>query len=227
MLVGIFGNLGSAKTLTLTMLTWLYKNVKNAFVACNYRNDCADLVLSAEELLMQISDIGKEHTIKALFLDELGRILAATAWYTDVNTILGKIFTESRKKGFDIIYTSQSSMMVDRNVRRITDIVLLPEYNERTTKVKIDTYEMKGLYWMKGEDLDFTGKKYFDLYDTNEIIEPNKIAIVDYYTELLKNNKKLYSKVFEITNKKDRLDYISFHLNVTIKFAKQILLEIQ
>lgn len=229
MLVGIFGNLGSAKTLTLTMLSWLYKNVKRAYVACNYRNECADLVLSAEELLMQISELGKEfpNRPKALFLDELGRILTATDWYTDVNTILGKIFTESRKRGFDIIYTSQSAMMVDRNVRRITDIVLLPQYNEKSTKVTVETYEMRGLFWVPDDDLKFEGRKYFDVYDTNEIIEPNKQAIVNYYSNKLQQDKDLYYRLGLITNKKDRLDYLSFHLNIKLKLAKLILIDIQ
>jgi len=227
MLVGIFGNLGSAKTLTLTMLSWLYKHRKGAFVASNYSNECADLILSAEELLMQISELGKGHNQKSLFLDELGRILTATDWYTDVNTILGKIFTESRKRGFDIIYTSQSAMMVDRNVRRITDIVLLPSYNEKSTKVTIEPYEMKGLFWLPAEDLTFMGKNYFNLYDTNEVIEPNKQAIVKYYAKKLEEDKSLFNKVKLMTRKSDRTDYISFHLNVKVKLAKLILLDLQ
>lgn len=227
MLVGIFGNLGSAKTLTLTMLSWLYKHRKKAFVASNYNNECADLVLSAEELLMQISELGKGYDQKALFLDELGRILTATDWYTDINTILGKIFTESRKRGFDIIYTSQSAMMVDRNVRRITDIVLLPSYNEKSTKVVVETYEMKGLFWIPQDDLKFTGSKYFDLFDTNEVIEPDKQAIVKYYSIKLKNDKGLFNEVQLMNRKSDRIDYISFHLNIKTKLAKLVLLDLQ
>lgn len=227
MLVGIFGNLGSAKTLTATMLAWIYKHKKGAFVASNYRNECSDLVLSAEELLMQISELGKGFSQRALFLDELGRILTATDWYTDVNTILGKIFTESRKRGFDIIYTSQSAMMVDRNVRRITDIVLLPSYNDKTTKVTIEPYEMKGLFWVPTDDLNFTGKLYFDLYDTNEIIEPNKQAIVKYYSKKLQDDSALFNEIQLMTRKADKTDYISFHLNIKVKLAKLILLDIQ
>lgn len=227
MLVGIFGNLGSAKTLTATMLSWLYKHKKGAFVASNFRNECADLVLSAEELLMQISELGIGYEQRALFLDELGRILSATDWYTDVNTILGKIFTESRKRGFDIIYTSQSAMMVDRNVRRITDIVLLPEYNEKTTKVTVEPYEMKGLFWLPQDDLKFLGSRYFDMYDTNEIIEPNKQAIVKYYADKLKNNLSLFNEVKLMTRKNDKIDYISFHLNIKVKLAKLILLDLR
>ncbi len=227
MLIGIFGNLGSAKTLTSTMLMWLYKFRKNSYVASNYKVVFADLVLSAEELLMQISELGKEHETKALFLDELGRILTATDWYTDVNTILGKIFTESRKRGFDIIYTSQSAMMVDRNVRRITDIVLLPSYNDKTTKVIVEPYEAKGLFWVPADDLKFLGKVYFDMYDTNEIISPNKIAIVNYYVNQLKNNLELFNGVLALNKKGDRVDYISFHMNIKTKLAKLILLEIQ
>ncbi len=227
MLVGIFGNLGSGKTLLEVMLAWLYKYKKEAFVASNFRLVFADLVLSAEELLMQISDLGKGHKIKALFLDELGRILTATDWYTDVNTILGKIFTESRKRGYDIIYTSQSALMVDRNVRRITDIVLLPDFNDRTKRVTVQTHESKGLFWLQGDDLNFDGSLYFDFYDTNEIITPNKVSIVNYYADKLKDNSELMKRIEKLKAKADKIDFISFHLSIKTKLSKLVYFEIQ
>lgn len=227
MLIGIFGNLGSGKGLTQTMLSWLYKHRKNAFIACNYKNTIADLILSAEEILLQIPTIGKGYSLKGIFLDELGGILTATDWYSDINTILGTIFRESRKRGCDIIYTSQSPMMVDRNVRRITDIVLLPEYNPKNNKVKIEIHESRGIYWIKDSDLTFDGKLYFDIYDTNEIILPNKIAIKNYYVDKALNDPTLLEELSKVNSKNDRIEQITFYMNIKTKLAKLVLLDIQ
>jgi len=224
MLVGIFGNMGSGKTLLLTMLTYLYKIKKSSFVATNYYNQISDLILSAEELLMSISDLNKSST-NLLALDEIGKIATATSWYTDINEIIGKIFTESRKKNFDIIYTSQSAMMVDRNIRRVTDIILLPQYNSKTSKVIVDYYEFRGTAWFKDEPFDFRGEQFFDFYNTDEVILPNKQAIVNYYIKQLREDKELYSKILACEKPKDRLEQLTFYMSIKLKLAKMMILE--
>lgn len=222
MLIGIIGNMGAGKTLLLTFLTWIYKHKKNAFVATNYRNHVADLTLSAEELLVQISDLNKKE-INLLAIDEIGKIAQATNWYTDINDIIGKIFTESRKRNFDIAYTSQSALMVDRNIRRVTDITLLPQYDTKTKEVTVAYFEYKGIYWLRDEDFNFNGEQFFNLYDTNEVILPNKESIVNYYMNELLKNETLYQRVLEVSKKSEQLDLITFYMGIKSKLAKMIL----
>jgi len=152
MLVGIFGALGRGKTLLLTVLTYIYRTSKDAFIGTNYVNQCADITLSAEELLIQLDTLDRKDT-NMLALDELGRILDSTKWMSDINETLNKIFLTSRKIGFDIYYTSQSALMVDRNVRRITDIILIPEIDIKRNILTVVSYEQKMLQWLPSLDV--------------------------------------------------------------------------
>jgi len=225
MLVGIFGALGRGKTLLLTVLTYIYRTSKDAFIGTNYVNQCADITLSAEELLIQLDTLDRKDT-NMLALDELGRILDSTKWMSDINETLNKIFLTSRKIGFDIYYTSQSALMVDRNVRRITDIILIPEIDIKRNILTVVSYEQKMLQWLPSLDVIPNIDKYFSLYNTNEIIDCDKQAIISHYADRVLSDNDLLAKIISCNKRSDMIEVLVFHLTIKKPLAKQVLFEI-
>lgn len=222
-LVGIFGSLGSGKTLLLTILGYLAKTKDNAFVLANYETTFADHTASIEEILLMLDDIVRPDRPNLCLFDELGTLLKAVDFMQSDNELLTSIFLKSRKKGADIYYTSQSALMVDRNVRRITDVVLFTHYDAKKQRVYAQRSDSTGTGWIstEGKDLVFDAKNYFNLYDTNEIVEPDRFKILDYLYQKVVENKELMDRMQNIS-KNERLELMTFTMKVSKKLAKII-----
>jgi hypothetical protein len=87
-----------------------------------------------------------------------------------------KVLLKSRKRDLDILYTTQSLGQVDVRIRRISDFIAIPSFNEQTGKTIVRLYTHPSGYLLKV--LKFDGRKIFPLYDTSEEIslpdEPKK-----------------------------------------------------
>jgi hypothetical protein len=225
MLIGIHGSLGSGKTLLLTFLLARLK-VKGYQIWTNFQCSFADVVKSAEELILDLEErqqMPNYRDIKiALGLDELGRILKAIGFMTTSNELLDNIIVMSRKLNTDILYTSQHRMMVDRQVRRITDVLIQTAYNDKTTKVTSEVWTREGLTW---EISEFTidGSKMFEHYDTYELVLPDKEAIVKKLFVKAKRNKELMKKLREQTKKPDKIELLKYFLEISVPMAKVLL----
>lgn len=222
-LVGIFGSLGSGKTLLLTILGYLAKMRDNAYVLSNYKTTFADYTASIEEILLMLEDLVRPEPPNLCLFDELGTLLKAVDFMQSDNELLTSIFLKSRKRGADIYYTSQSAMMVDRNVRRITDVVLFTNFDKRKNKVYAQRADSTGTGWISQEkgNLSFEAEPYFDFYDTNEIIETDRFKILDYLYDKVIQNKELMRRMENI-NMKERIKLVTFTMKVSNKLASLI-----
>ena len=192
MLVGIFGYLGSGKTLLLTALMNYLKNL--SVIVTNYHTIFSDHIMNAEEMILRIAEFKPIGTkIHRVFgIDELGTILKALEFYSDENEMLTDIARKSRKLDTDIYYTTQSLMMVDRNIRRITDVLIHVTYNNEAKQVNLQPYSFDGLNIIPDEPLILQETEYyFNLYDTNEVIEANKTAVLKFFVTKCENNAEL------------------------------------
>jgi len=224
MLAGIFGALGSGKTLLLVYLAYIQKHVHKKIVISNFKLSFADISESAEEMILKMDDYGKKYKQPIFYaIDELGGILKATDFMQNQNEIMTDISLKSRKKKVDIAYTAQHAMMVDRMVRRITDVVYYPTFNEKRQTIKIKPKEFNGEFWIEGEHFSFNPKEYYEFYDTDEVIYPNKEAIVKWYLEKSLTKEKMLIQLANESKVIERRKIIKWHLDVGGELAEAIL----
>lgn len=223
MLVGIFGYLGSGKTLLLTALMNYLQYV--SIVVTNYYTTFSDHIMNAEEMILRIAEFEPidSKTHRVFGIDELGTILKALDFYSDENEMLTDIARKSRKLDTDIYYTTQSLMMVDRNIRRITDVLIHVTYNVEMQLVNLQPYSFDGLNIIPDEPLILQKTShYFDLYDTNEVIEADKTAVLKFFVKKCESDEGLQDTLSTLSKPQDIIETISFYSKCSKTLAKQI-----
>jgi len=224
MLVGIIGNLGSGKTLFCAFLLSLRK-AEGFTIYSNFHNAYADVLECGELMLLHMDTLKQEKGVRYIFaIDELGQILAARDFMTSANKMLSVVFRRSRKRKCDVYYTSQSAMMVDPNVRRITDIVIETEYARRAQRVRAKIYGACSLW---GATLDreksIDATLFFDKFDTDEVIEVNRDAIFDELLKMLLNKPKLLRKLEIAKNRVHQLRLLNAYMGITQVYGTVLL----
>ena len=224
MLTAIFGALGSGKTLLAVYLAYIQKYTHGKIIISNFKISFADIVESAEEMILKMDYYEEKYKQKICYvIDELGGILKATDFMQSSSEIMTDICLKSRKRKIDIIYTAQHHMMVDRMVRRITDVVYRPKFNEKEQSIKISPREFDGEFWLIGKDFSFDPTKYYEFYDTDEVIYPNKEAIVKWYLEKAITKEKMLIQLVNESKLTERRKIIKWHLDVGGELAEAIL----
>jgi len=228
MLTGIFGALGSGKTLLLVYLAHIQKYTHKKIVIANFQLSFADIIESAEEMILKMDDYEKQFKGKNIcfVIDELGGILKATDFMQSYNEIMTDICLKSRKRRIDIIYTAQHHMMVDRMVRRITDVIFKPIFNQEKQTIKINPKEFDGEFWLEGESFSFNPPDYYNFYDTDEVIYPNKEAVVQWYSEKAKKKEKMLIQLANESKIPERRKIVKWHLEVGGELAEAIIREL-
>lgn len=222
-LLGLFGALGTGKTLALTAFGFKAQQKANAHILANYTTTYADITKSAEEILLMLTDLVVDDRPNICLFDELGNLVKSVDFMRSDNELLTKIFLESRKKGTDIYYTSQHAMMVDRNIRRITDVVMFPFFNEDKEIVELQRIENFSTSWIaKPELIRIDAPKYYNMYDTNEIIETDRFAVIDYLYDMIISNDRLMKRLNKTTSKKERIELMTFITGISHKVARII-----
>lgn len=225
-LLGIFGALGSGKTLILTYFAWLAKTNANAQVITNYWTDFSDKIMSIEECLLMMDDLVIPNVPNIFCFDELGALLKAVDFLSSENEIMTPIFLKSRKKGADIYYSSQSAMMVDRQVRRITDLTFDCRYKKKTQQVEVIVSENMSTHWIrKSEPLVYDATLMFNKYNTYEIVQPDRMKILDYLKNKMKKDTDLLERLREQSKRRAQLKLMVFKYNISLTLA-DVLLEL-
>ncbi|MEM0172913.1 MAG: zonular occludens toxin domain-containing protein [Sulfolobaceae archaeon] len=110
---------------------------------------------------------------KLLAIDEIYLWIDSRMSTSKRNKIYGYILMQSRKNGFDVVYTTNYYKAVDVRIRNLTDYIIEPEY----TKIGDNEGLLKWTIYDKDLNLLATAKlsidnRVFKLFDTKE-----KIAI--------------------------------------------------
>jgi len=218
MLVLVLGNLGSGKTL---FTTYLALNDSRA-VFSNYRikRDRSEK-LTLENLF---SDSLKDALV---IIDEAYVWLESRASSSNVNRVLSYLLFQSRKKGIDIVLTSQLYSVIDVRFRELSDYYVVCKRKEYGFRYYITNKKRVLNTFVLTND---SALYYFDKYDTYQVILPTKILDfqVDQMSgdEFLKRAKELLDKIREksqsrfLTKKEIRL-YLRL-LNESRKFTDAI-----
>lgn len=162
-LVGIIGELGSGKTLSLA---WLMQHnfYRGRQLYSNFHLK-PPLRYTPIKSIEEIEDM-REGVFGG---DELWLWLDSRASRTKVNRAVAMILGKSRKRGIDIIYTTQSFKQIDIRIRNITDFIIEPKLSKNEIFCT--------MFWYSRWDLrsPFKIKRFYtppiwDIYDTNEEI---------------------------------------------------------
>lgn len=150
----------------------IYTNMQSLKIPC-VKLDLIDLVTAVSSENNDIID----NSPKTLLLDEIQTLMDGRRAMTKLNIDLSLFISQCRKRGFNIIYTSQYISGADPRLRQLTDKLVRCVSMHRNSEEKpyafkyfiIDvlTGQMKVKTW-NGKLADIFGR----YYDTYEVIRP-------------------------------------------------------
>jgi hypothetical protein len=169
MLMGVFGNLGSGKTMLLTVFALRLVERGDYEVYANYTIRHPKIRKITPLELININPLEKR---ALLILDEVYAWLDSRVSTSTLNRYLSWIILQSRKRNMDIIYSAQLLRLPDIRLKELSDIIVLAENRQSGFFYKF--------IWQKGLSIFSKkivlpyqqAKNYFNLYDTREIVEP-------------------------------------------------------
>ena len=204
LIVGIFGELGTGKTMLLTLIGYYYF-LKGWKIYSNYR------VTFPHTLVKSLDDIKDLDLSKdSIFIfDELWITADARRHSTDENITISQSILQSRKKRMSIFYTAQYPRLVEQRIRMITNYVLKPTivgFNPDSSPalMVVEKFARNSLGYVKplgrtipNVNLAEVGK----LYDTEEVITPTNVKTR--YENLAAKYIKKFKKTKQLPKKKD------------------------
>ena len=207
MLISVLGNLGSGKTL---FLAYMSSKIKREIYS-NFKLNIDNYVkLEVVSLLNLPNNID-------VFIDEGYTWLESRVSNKVLNRYLSYILLQSRKRTINIFITAQLFSTVDIRFRHQSDILIFCNKIKKSFQYKILNVR-NNIYKNFIFPFDIA-KKYYDIYDTYEIVEPYQKEQME-FTILQSDTKKLFkkAKLIAIQIKKD-LKRIT-HNNVKLTLLK-------
>jgi len=192
MLIFLLGNNGSGKSFLL--LFYGTKFSKNIY--SNYKLELDNYIPFTINDLLNMDKL-KEGNI---FLDEAYTWLESRTSGNALNLLTSYLIYQKRKRHLDIYLTAQMFSSMDKRARHLANIII-----ECQTRINFKKDDFYYLY----RDIDTNteksfmipykkAEKYFKLYDTYEIIEPQKRSRLEF--NILKDNPKaMLKKIKEIS----------------------------
>jgi hypothetical protein len=172
MIIGYVGDMGSGKTLSMVKMAYsLYS--KGYTIFSNFRLNFPFQYFSLDEILGYAEN--DTNFINTVFLvDEAHIFMDSRASMTKRNLILSYFILQTRKKNVWLFFTTQYYHQIDKRLRASSNAIV-----ECSSKV-LDNgsmYVLNVFNIMKSnkivtKNFAFYGNKYFDLFNTNEIIRP-------------------------------------------------------
>lgn len=224
MIVGILGNLGRGKTITMTFLIAYFmskSSINN--VVTNYRTDFTTHYVENEK---QLDEMSQQTDFTAIYgLDEVWAWINARSVMENFDMI--EFVLNSRKRGAFIIYTTQKQRQVDPILVENTDYLVVPMHLE---SVETDyDHDVVEVYFLRSENYDivnkitFNAEAYYGSYDTDE--EISSISDAEKFKDLIQNYKeRVENNEFEY--KKELVSHLQLHEDMSLSQSERITDEI-
>jgi len=166
MLVIILGNLGSGKTLIMTLLTYF----NNKQIWSNYFID------SVNYRELEVVDLFNLPDNINLLMDEGYSWLESRASQDYLNAYLSSILYHSRKTFTDIYITTPDFSTIDKRFRKLVNFIILCEHREN---FEVDDfhfvfYDKENKSYSDITLLYSDAKQYFKMYNTLEKVESTR-----------------------------------------------------
>lgn len=184
MLISIIGEIGSGKTLLLTIIG----SKSNREIYSNY---VLNLPLYKELRIINLLSLKDNIEV---FIDEAYTWLESRTSSNTLNRYLSYIVFQSRKRTINIYTTSQMFSSVDVRFREQSNIIVkCKRINDDFEYVFYKNNKRVKKYFLSLKKAE----KYFKLYDTKEIVEPNQKQYLEF--KLLEQYpKQMIKKISEI-----------------------------
>jgi ABC-type multidrug transport system ATPase subunit len=160
MIIGIFGEMGSGKTLLLTILG-KYAYDMGYKIYSNYKVNFEYTPVD----IFQLLDMNLENCV--LLLDEAYNYLDARLSQTQINTLLSHLVFQTRKRNVHLLFTAQLLRSVDVRLRNLLNLIIVAQKVNKGFKYTIFKETKVFSLYLKEKD----AKKFYTLYNTYEVIE--------------------------------------------------------
>lgn len=183
MIIAIIGELGVGKT---ACSTYLAKQAfdKGIHVFSNYHLNFRHCAIHHPAFLVKIRD-------GLVVADELYNWASSLVSMSNLQKVLSHVYRKFRKKGLDLIYTTQRFKNVHIRLRSITDYIFAPRIVKETKRNMVfSVLPMTTEGSIKGKSFKFKLSEVKDLYDTNTDIYGFETADDDVYNYLIKFDVK-------------------------------------
>lgn len=219
MLTAIIGNIGTGKTLLLVLIAKL-ANIHNKKIISNFYLSFKHEKLNIDKFLNQ------EYSDCIILLDEAYVYLESRISMSLQNRLSSYIVFQARKKNVDIYLTAQLLKTIDIRFRDMLNIIVYSKLQENS--FNYDFYNFTSNKF-NSKSLTFeNASKFYKYYNTNEIIQDNRML---HEIESTSNRKKVLEKFAKTIKKyyktktKITLDDIKLYfyenkINVSNDFSK-------
>lgn len=177
MIIGIEGGLGSGKT--ILMVRYLVKDsLKGHDVYSNFKLKKIDYKPLD---VMEILELDKGSVIlndMSIGIDEFTVFADCRTSITKLNRMISYFILQTRKRNVTLYYTTQDITMIDKRIANHTDIRIVADKIKDENGKEIENlrkyyiYDLRDMRHFKYRTLVIDISKYFDFYDTNEVILP-------------------------------------------------------
>lgn len=163
----VIGEKGSGKTLFMCILAFIYNLMKKEF----YTNFSMHEGITYRRPF-NLKGLYNNPHVEALFLDEMHNIADQNSNQTLETQLLVALFTQSRKRNQLIVMSSLYFYKIAKDLRFLTNIIVLPEYNEEEDYLDL-------LFWNFRNNYTTTKRWYnvscfFKYYDSFETVISQK-----------------------------------------------------
>lgn len=194
MLTGVVGGLGSGKTLFVTKCLYDEYRLNHKKIMANYNLRFPHEKINVRRLL---DDNSQLHDI-AVGIDEFHVFFDSRVSGSRRNRLTSYFVLQTRKRNVNLYFTTQNIGQVDKRMRQQMHRMIVcnrtgidSDHDGLEDVFKINVIDMT-VQPYKMKYYNFYGRKYFDLYDTNQIISP-----FDEEEESEKNDRRVLGKVDE------------------------------
>lgn len=180
MIAGILGKLGRGKTCLLTALAYFNYKFGSLYVKSllyprlfnlsNSHEIYANYHLKFPYKPVTCYDELDDMKSGSAFLDEFWVWADSRMSMTNKNKSVSMLALKSRKRDLDIYYSAQNWSRIDKRIRNITDILIMPDYDMRTGIISVDVCEPLEKYKEVIKSFKISAKPFFSMYDTTQEI---------------------------------------------------------
>jgi len=216
MIIGLEGNLGAGKTVGMVYLGLILKEDLDIHTVSN---------ISVEYSNQKVKGVRELNNVSNQFE---GQMLLDEVWAwadsrkSNQNDAITQLVIYSRKRGWIVIYTTQSLHQVDKRLRENTDIVIRCSHTSHPEQdvARLQLFDMNELKHIR--TITYNPEPIYSMYDTKEEVEVKDKStklepIVDDIQELFKEDK------FE--TKKEAKAYINMNYSCSQNDADTVVTE--